>query len=266
VTGDLFAITLSGFSASPRLDKTSGDVVKSSPVVYSLTVMTHVNPAAWAAARPLPESSITTVSVFGTRSLMVSASSPTVADGPALFVATLSGTTASVQPVFGDQATATIANVGASQGQSTTLALTDPDSNEVVPPQSPRFGRDFVLDSQGDQQQIYLGDAADVAQDLRVLNLSQSINDTAWVTNPRGTLYVSDNASGDVVAIRGLLAPGAPYVAVTPCSANNAAPSCPANYLGTLDMYTGAVEPVQLPPGTTLKPEGLLFVSRPERP
>src|SRR5579863_4959619 len=34
--------------------------------------------------------------------LLVSASSPTVADGPALFVATLSGTTASLQPVFDD--------------------------------------------------------------------------------------------------------------------------------------------------------------------
>jgi hypothetical protein len=202
------------------------------------------------------------VSVFKGR-LLVSASSPTVANGPALYAATLSGSTASLQPVFTDQATATIANAGSSEGQSTTLALTDPDSNEVVPDQAPRFGGDFVLDSQGDQQQIYLHDLGDQPLDLQVLNLAQSINDTAWATGPRGTLYVSDNAADDVVAVRGPFDPGTPYVAVTPCSANSAPSTCTApNYLGTLDMFTGGIATVQLPAGTTLKPAGLLFVGR----
>jgi hypothetical protein len=120
-----------------------------------------------------------------------------------------------------------------------------------------------VLDSQGDQQQIYLHDLGHPPRDLQVLNLAQSINDTAWATGPRGTLYVSDNAADDVVAVRGPFDPGTPYVAVTPCSANSAPSTCTApNYLGTLDMFTGGIATVQLPAGTTLKPAGLLFVGR----
>jgi hypothetical protein len=89
-------------------------------------------------------------------------------------------------------------------GAAGDAALTDPDSNEVVSGQAPRLQGDFVLNSQGDQQQIYLRDLGqDGDPGLRVLNLSQSINDTAWVTARRGTPYVTDKSSGDVVAVRG---------------------------------------------------------------
>ncbi len=203
------------------------------------------------------------VSIFDGQ-LLVSASSPTVAGGPALFEADLHDGTAYLTPVFSDAADASIANI-ASLGQPTTLALTDPDSNEVVPFSSPRFGGDFVLDSQGDEQQIYLRNGGwGGTPDLRVLNLSQSINDTAWATDPRGTLYVSDKSASDVVAVHGFFSPGTAFVAVTPCSADVPASTCsgglPTNYLGTLDLFTGTVAPVMLPTGTNLQPEGLLFV------
>ncbi len=79
---------------------------------------------------------------------------------PAVYSASLdrSTLTATVTPLFYDTATANVANLDDNYGQPTTLALTDPDSNEVVPPGA-RFGGRFMLTSQGDQAQIYVGDA-----------------------------------------------------------------------------------------------------------
>jgi hypothetical protein len=156
-----------------------------------------------------------------------------------------------------------VANAGPTEGQSTMLGLTDPDSTEVVPPQSPRFGGDFVLDSQGDQQQIYVADPGHAGQSLSVLNLSQSINDSAWATSGDGNLYITDSSNNVVDALRGHFDPGTVFVAVTPCSANSApatcpAPGFPANYLGTLDLSTGVVSPVDLG-GQSVEPQGLLF-------
>ena len=67
---------------------------------------------------------------------------------------------ATVHPLFSDEAQATVANSaagsGAGAGKIVHLALTDPDSSEVVPSMAPRFRGDFMLTSQGDQQQIYV--------------------------------------------------------------------------------------------------------------
>jgi hypothetical protein len=120
-----------------------------------------------------------------------------------VYVADLVGGTAVLRPLFADNASATVANAG-SVGAADDAALTDPDSNEVVSGQAPRLQGDFVLDSQGDQQQIYLRDLGQGGDPgLRVVDLSQSINDTAWVTARRGTPYVTDKSSGDVVVVRG---------------------------------------------------------------
>ena len=60
-------------------------------------------------------------------------------------------------PLFYDEDPAVVANVGHPRpARPCKLALTDPDSNEVVPPDAPRFGGDFMLTSQGDQQQIFV--------------------------------------------------------------------------------------------------------------
>jgi hypothetical protein len=184
---------------------------------------------------------------------------------PAVYSVSLDPTThiAAVSPLFFDEASAVIANVGATEGQTTSLALTDPDSNEVVPRQSPRFGGDFVLDSQGDQQQIYVNDPGQPDQSLSVLNLSQSVNDSAWATSDEGTLYISDSANNMVDTLQGHFDPGTVFVAVTPCSANSAPATCPAsgfpaNYLGTLDLNTGVVSPVNLG-SQSVQPGGLLF-------
>ena len=143
------------------------------------------------------------------------------------------------------------------RGKSVALALTDPDSNFVVPHSSPRFGGDFVLDSQGDQQQVYMHNAGRAGQQLYVLNLSQSVDDTVWATSSNGTLYATDGNT-TVYALRGHIAIGTAFSAVTPGNANNAPPNPGPNYLATLDLNTGVLTPVA---GVTFAVKGLVFVS-----
>jgi len=172
---------------------------------------------------------------------------------------------ASATPLFYDEDTATVVNTNSPQlGKATTLALTDPDSNEVVP-EGARFAGDFMLTSQGDLQQIYVSGAGTSLQHLSVLNLSQSVDDTAWPVSFTGTLYATDSADDTVAAISGPFRPGQPIVAATPCGSNSAPATCPgpgypANYLATLNPWTGQVSAVNVT-GPAFTPQGgLLFV------
>lgn len=173
---------------------------------------------------------------------------------------------ATVQPLFYDEALATTANSGVAAGNVVRLALTDPDSNEVVPDVSPRFRGDFMLTSQGDQEQIYVSRAGTRNQALSVLSLSQSVDDTAWAASSHGRLYATDTGGDTVDVVTGWFRPGTAFVAVTPCDSNSAPATCPAppaypaNYLGVLNMSTGQIDPVTVG-GATLQPQGLLFVS-----
>jgi hypothetical protein len=173
---------------------------------------------------------------------------------------------ATVQPLFYDEALAATANSGAAAGNVVRLALTDPDSNEVVPDVSPRFRGDFMLTSQGDQEQIYVSRAGTRNQALSVPSLSQSVDDTAWAASSHGRLYATDTGGDTVDVVTGWFRPGTAFVAVTPCGSNSAPATCPAppaypaNYLGVLNMSTGQIGPVTVG-GATLQPQGLLFVS-----
>lgn len=212
------------------------------------------------------------ISVTHFGQILISASAPGTVGAPApqarypaVYVVTLHRATrrADVTSLFSDEAKATIANTGPREGRTTRLALTDPDSNEMVPADSPRFAGDFVLDSQGDKQHIYVKNPGLVNQRLSVLDLSQSINDTAWATRQFGTLYITDNTDNLVDVLRGRFVPGTAFVAVTPCDADGAPATCPApgfppNYLGTLNMFTGKVIPVNLH-GEMVQAEGLTF-------
>jgi hypothetical protein len=208
--------------------------------------------------------------------ILISASAPgTTALGapqptyPAVYSVTLDQLTqkAVVTPLFYDEASAVVANLGQSYGHPTTLALTDPDSNEVVP-RGARFGGEFMLTSQGDQEQIYVSDAGGPRQSLAVLSLSQSVDDTAWPTNSGGTLYSTDSTNDAVDSVRGPFVPGLPLVVATPCGANSAPATCPAppaypaNYLATLDPWTGQVTPVTVAGAAYTPQGGLLFVPR----
>ena len=71
--------------------------------------------------------------------------------------------------VFADNATAT----DALTGKRVTLNLSDPHSSENVPHAVPRFGGDFLLDSQGDKQLVFLRKpGSEDGATAKVLNLS----------------------------------------------------------------------------------------------
>jgi len=186
--------------------------------------------------------------------ILIAASAPNVATGPAVYRAHLAGGTAALTPVFTDTSDATTANSGAHSGRTEKLALTDPDSSEVVASTSPRFAGDFVLDAQGDKELVFTGDATGSKQSLSVLHTSTEVNDTAWASATQGTLYVTDNASNSLLAIRGTFSPGTAYSAVPKDSSRN-----PAT-VGTLNLRTGTVTPFATGLGS---PAGVLFVPGP---
>jgi hypothetical protein len=202
--------------------------------------------------------------------ILISASAPGTsgaaapqAEYPAVYSVTLNDSTkiATVIPLFFDEASATVANVGSTYGTTVHLGLTDPDSNEVVPWLSPRFGGDFMLTSQGDLQQIFVRGAGTSHQQLSVLNLNQSVDDTAWPTEFSGSLYSTDSTNDSVDVIHGHFDHNEPIVVATPCGANSAPATCSTpNYLATLNMETGAVTAVSVS-GSTYTPQGgLAFV------
>jgi hypothetical protein len=197
--------------------------------------------------------------------MLISASAPGTsgkapASAPAVYAVTLNAgaNTASVVPFFADNASATGVN-GSNAGKKVTLALTDPDSNGIVPSSSSDFAGDFVLNSQGDEELIFAGASG---QNLQVLKISNSVDDIAWATSASGSLYTTDSSADTVDVITGPFAPGTVYTAVTPCNANSApstcpAPGYPANSLGTINLKTGAIANISVG-GVT--PKGLIFV------
>ena len=94
------------------------------------------------------------VSVYGGR-ILLSASNPGTPNATAVFAVRLRDAggshVARLTPTFSDSAPAT----DASTGQTVQLGLTDPDSNAVVPFSSPRFGGQFVLVGQADQELVF---------------------------------------------------------------------------------------------------------------
>jgi hypothetical protein len=187
-----------------------------------------------------------------------SGKAPPQASYPAVYVATLNSSThkASVRGLFGDEASATQANAG--KTGTTHLALTDPDSNEVVPSYAKHFGGQFMLTSQGDGEQIFVPNAS--AKTLSVLKLSQAgSDDTAWPSGRSGTLYVTDNSTDLIWKVTGPFTRGEELVAASPCDANSASQSCLAKpYLASVNMATGAM--TKLPLTSQIQPKGLLFV------
>jgi hypothetical protein len=218
---------------------------------------------------PLPHMGGTDAVQVYNGKILISASAPGTggkapASAPAVYVVTLNAAakTATAAPFFADNATATGVNAP-NAGTKVTLALTDPDSNAIVPSDSPKFAGDFVLNSQGDQELIFSGASG---QNLQVLKIPTPVDDITWATSASGTLYVTDSSADAVVAIKGPFKPGTLYTSITPCNANSApavcpastAPQFPANSLGTINLTTGALSKVVF--SGTLTPKGMIFV------
>jgi hypothetical protein len=203
--------------------------------------------------------------------ILISASAPGTAASaalqPAVYNVQLNSTTgvATVTPLFYDTDPATVANVTSPDfGKSVNLALSDPDSNEVVPT-GERFGGDFMLTSQGDLEQIFVSRAGTAAQRLQVLRLSQSVDDTAWPTAANGRLYATDSTDNSVDVVVGHVLPLLPLAVATPCGANSAPPVCPGgrygpNYLATINPWTGRVDRVPTTGATFVPQGGLLYL------
>ena len=124
-----------------------------------------------------------------------------------------------------------------------------------------------MLTSQGDMEQIYLNPStASPSPTLAVLSLSQSVDDTAWPTNPSGSLYSTDSTNDAVDVVTGPFSDGQPLVVATPCGANDApstcpAPNFPANFLASLNPWTGQVNAVSISGAPYVPEGGLAFVS-----
>jgi hypothetical protein len=221
----------------------------------------------------LPHDGGTDAISFWNGLMLVSASAPGTTGAaapkpyyPAVYVVTLNPVShvATTKALFFDESHATAVD-GPHAGHPVKLGLTDPDSNEVVPAFAPRFGGFFVLDSQGDLEQIYVHDPGASHQHLYVLSLSQSVDDTAWATTTDGAFYVTDHSADTVNVIRGFFTPGSTILTVaTPCGSNSAPATCPApgfpkNFVGSLNMFTGKVSPVSLT-GPSIQPQGMIFV------
>jgi hypothetical protein len=223
--------------------------------------------------RPLPHKGGTDAISIYHGLVLISASAPGTTGKaaprptyPAVYVVTFNRVThiAAISPLFSDEARALVANLPASHPRTVRLALTDPDSNSVVPHSATRFGGDFMLTSQGDKEQIFVARSGKLGSHLAVLHLSQSVDDTAWAVSRSGRLYASDSTNDTVDVVTGRFAERTVFVAVTPCDAANAPSTCPgpgfpANYLGSLNPFTGHISRVPLS-GATFNPKGMLFV------
>jgi hypothetical protein len=172
---------------------------------------------------------------------------------------------ASVTPLFYDEDPAQVANVTAGDfGQTVHLGLTDPDSNEDVPYYANRFAGDFMLTSQGDEEQLFVQNPGTPSQRLSVLSLTSSVDDTAWPSDSHGTLYTTDNSDNSIYAITGRFRRGQVFVADTPCDESSAPATCPGpgyppNFLAELDPWTGVISPVTLT-GPAPEAQGMLFL------
>jgi len=189
------------------------------------------------------------VSVQG-GTIYVSGSNPAGASAPAVYAVSLdvgSGF-ATLTSTFTDDAPA--------NGPSgpVTLALTDPDSNGFVPISVAGVGGDFVLVSQADAQLIFVKDLGSATQTLTQLPIGTNTDDITFVTSHKGSLLLTDNATGQIFAISSNhFTPGTVFV-------DTAGDSGVPGLVGTVNLTTGQITPIAS--GFT-NPHGMLFVQAP---
>jgi hypothetical protein len=186
--------------------------------------------------------------------IYVTHSNPADATQSADYSVTLDNTThtARLTPGFFDNSTAT----DAVTGSSTTLALTDPDSNLTMPANAPRFGGQLASISQADGQIIFSTNNTGVPQ-LTVLNVTDNlsgntppIDGLAMATTNKGTLFVIDAAGNKIQALNTTGWPAGTMFVGEPKDNKNP-------LVGTLDLTTGKITPLT---NTFVSPKGLLFV------
>ena len=159
--------------------------------------------------------------------------------------------TAQLTPVFFDNSWATDAVKGATY----QLALTDPDTNFIMPKSGERFAGDLATISQGDGKIIFASHLHGPPK-LWVLNVTDNvpgnvppIDGLAVATSNDGTLYVVDGAAGSITALNAIgWAKGTVFVGEPNDNGNP--------LIGVLNLYTGVITPLG---NHFLSPKGMLF-------
>ncbi|HEY4452206.1 MAG TPA: hypothetical protein VGN13_11520 [Solirubrobacteraceae bacterium] len=187
--------------------------------------------------------------------LLISASAPnngseeTVPNATATFLATLNRHTlvAALAPTFENDAQAT----DALTGETVTLgapgssphALTDPDSNAIVPAKSPLYAGDYMLNSEGDGVLVFAPITKTGLGALTELPLSREgspaqTGDVAWATAKKGILYVVDKKANTIYSVTGKFPDGQAYTGLAQVGSteNN-------TEVDVLNLTTGEVSP-----------------------
>ena len=160
--------------------------------------------------------------------------------------------TAEITPAFYDNSMATNVLTGA----TVQLGLTDPDTNYVMPNQSPRFAGDLATISQADGLIVFASHLSHAPQ-LSVLALTDNkpgnvppIDGLAVATSNKGTLYVVDGAANTIQALDTTGWPAGTVFVGEPNDNSNP-------IIGTLNLSTGVITPL----GNSFQsPKGMLFV------
>ena len=188
--------------------------------------------------------------------IYIAHSAPVDSTPPAEYEATLSGATATLTPIFSDNSPATDAITGA----TAPLALTDPDSNTIVPSTVPRFGGQLLQGSQADSQLVFAAGAGSHAPTLTKLDLTYgtatapTVDDVTFSTADHGTLFVVDQGAGTINALSTDGFPSGTAFVAQPLDSGN------PGQIGTIDLATGMITPLDT---HFASPKGLLFLPIP---
>jgi len=136
------------------------------------------------------------------------------------------------------------------------MALTDPDTNYIMPAESPKYSGDLATISQGDGRLVFASNLPNVPQ-LFQLNLTDNvtgnlppIDGLAVVTSDSGTLYVADAGAGSLLAFSTTGWPVGTVFVTEPKDNGNP-------LIGTLNLITGVITPLG---NHLISPKGLIFV------
>jgi hypothetical protein len=170
------------------------------------------------------------------------------------YLVTLHPTTliAVLTPAFFDDSHAT----DVVTGQTITMALTDPDTNYVMPLASPRFAGDLATISQADGRLIFASHLAGTPR-ISQLNLTDNVSGNippidglAVATCGHGTLYVVDAGANTIYALDTKGWPAGTVFVGEPNDNGNP-------LLGTLNLNTGVITPLG---NHFVSPKGILFI------
>jgi hypothetical protein len=218
-------------------------LMPSAPAAQQVTNYTYsVDPGSHTLTGPLHTGGGTdSVSVDGAGHIYTSASYGVAKTGTAVFRVALkppkaagSAGTAVLSPTFLENANAATGNTGSGSVQ---LKLNDVDSTAIVPPSSPRYAGQFVIDDQTALDLVFAS-KIDSGSGLTVLHTPYGLDDIRWATSFGGTLFVVDKGASPK-GISSLYRVAGPFVAGVPYASNDSL----GTEVDTVNLTTGKTTP-----------------------